>query len=51
MSGYKFIRRDLNKFRGEIALYITDQLQSWTIKIENPSDIEILAMEITIRKK
>ena len=51
MSGYKFIRRDLNKFGGEIAFYIIDQLQSRTKKIENPSDIEILTMEITIRKK
>ena len=30
--------------------YITYQLSSRTIKIENPSDIEILTIEITIRK-
>ena len=52
MSGYKFInkKRYLNKFGGGIAFYITDQLPSRTIKIENPSDIEILTIEITIRK-
>ena len=36
---------------GGIAFYINDQLPSRPIKIENPSDIEILAIEITIRKK
>ena len=50
MPGYKFIRRDRNKFGGVIAFYITDQLPSQTIKIENPSDMEILTIEITIRK-
>ena len=50
MSGYRFIRRDRNKFGGGIAFYITDQLPSHTIKIENPSDIEILTIEITIRR-
>ena len=49
-SGYKFIRRDKNKFGGGIAFYITDQLPSQAIKIENPSDIEILTIEITIHK-
>ena len=47
MSGYKFIRKDRNKFRGGIAFYITE---SRAIKIENLSDIEILDIEITIRK-
>ena len=42
MSDYKFIRKDENKIGGRIAFYINDQLPSWTIKIENPSDIEIL---------
>ena len=50
MSGYKFVRKDRNKFGGGIAFYINDQLPSRTIKIENPSDIEILTIEITIRK-
>ena len=50
MSGYKFIRKDRNKFGGRIAFYTNDQLSSWTIKIENPSDIEILTTEITKRK-
>ena len=31
-------------------LYITDQLPSRTIKIENPADIENLTIEIRIRK-
>ena len=48
--GYKFIGRDRNKFVGEIDFYITDQLPNRTIKLENPSDIEILTIEITIRK-
>ena len=39
-----------NKFGGGIAFYITDQLPSQTLKIENPSDIEILTVKITIRK-
>ena len=46
MSGYEFIRMDKNKFGGGIAFYITDQLLIRTIKIENPSDIEILTIEI-----
>ena len=50
MSGYKFIRRDRNKFRGGIAFYITDQLPIQTIKIENHPDIEILTIAITIGK-
>ena len=50
MSGYKFVRKDRNKFGGGIAFYINDQLPSRPIKIENPSDIEILTIEITIRK-
>ena len=50
MSGYKFVRKDKNKFGGGIAFYITDRLPSRTIKIENLSGIEILAIEITIRK-
>ena len=33
-----------------IAFCITDQLPSRTIKIENPSDIKILTIKITIRK-
>ena len=50
MSGYKLIRKDRNKLEGGIAFYITDQLPSWTIKIQNPSYIEILTIEITIHK-
>ena len=48
MSSYKFIRTDRNKFGGGIAFYINDQLPNWTIKIENPSYIEILILEIAI---
>ena len=33
-----------------MAFYITDQLPRRIIKIENPSGIEILTIEITIRK-
>ena len=50
MSGYKFVRKDRNKFGGGIAFYINDQLTSRTIKIESPSDIEVLTIEITTRK-
>ena len=50
MSGYKFVRKGRNKFGSGIAFYINYQLPSQTIKIENPSDIEILTIEITIRK-
>ena len=38
MAGYKFVRKDVNKFGGGIAFYITDQLPSWIIKIENLSN-------------
>ena len=44
------MRRYRNKFRGGIDFYITDQLPSRTIKIENPLDIEILTIKITIRE-
>ena len=50
MSGYKFVRKDRNKFGVGIAFYTYHQLPSRTIKIENPSDFEILTIEITIRK-
>ena len=50
MSGYKFMRRDWNKFGGRIVFYITDQLPSQTIKTENHSDIDILTIEIAIWK-
>ena len=50
MSGYKFVRKDRSKFWGGIAFFINDQLPSRPIKIDNPSDIEILTIEITIRK-
>ena len=50
MSGYKFVRKDRNKFGGGIAFSINDQLPSRTIKIDNPSDIEILNIELTIHK-
>ena len=50
MSGYKFVRKNRNKFGGGIAFYVNDQLPSRTIKIENPSDTEILTIEVTIRK-
>ena len=50
MSGYSFIRGDRIIFRGGIAFYIADQFQSHTIKIENPSDIEILTIEIKYTK-
>ena len=50
MSDYKFIKRDRNKLGGGIAFYINDQLPCRTIKIENPSGIEILTIETTIRK-
>ena len=48
MFGYKFVRKDRNKFGGEIPFFINDQLPSWTIKIKNPSNIEILTIEITV---
>ena len=41
MSSYKFIRKNRNQFAG-------DQLPSRILKIKNPSDIEILTLEITI---
>ena len=50
ISGYKFIRKDRNKFGGRIAFYITDRLTSKIVKIENLSDTEILTIEITIQK-
>ena len=50
MSSSKFIRRDRNQFGGGITFYITDQLPSRTMKIENPPDIEILTIDITIHK-
>ena len=50
MCGYKFIRNKRHKFEGGIIFYTNDQLPSRTIKIENPLDIEILTIEITIRK-
>ena len=50
MSGHKFLRKDRNKFRSGFAFYINDQLPSPTIKFENPSDIEIMTIEITISK-
>ena len=50
MSGHKFVRKDRNKFRSGFAFYINDQLPSRTIKFENPSDIEIMTIEITISK-
>ena len=46
--GYKFVRKDRNKFGGGIPFFINDQLPSWTMKIENPSNIEILTIEITV---
>ena len=45
------MRRYRNKFRGGIDFYITDQLRSRTIKIENPLDIEILTIKITLSEK
>ena len=50
LSGYKFVIKDRNKFEGEVAFYTNDQLLSRTIKIENPSGIAILTIEITKRK-
>ena len=50
MSGYKFVRKNRSKFGGGIAFYINDQLPSRIMKIENPLDIEILNIEITIHK-
>ena len=50
MSGYKFTGRDRSKVRGDIDFYIADQLPSQTTKVENPSDFEILTIEITMRK-
>ena len=47
ISGYKFIR---NKFGSGTDFFITDQFPRWTVKIEYPSDIEILTIEITISK-
>ena len=39
MSGYKFIRKDRDKFEGRIAFYINNQLPRWNIKIENPQTL------------
>ena len=50
MLGYKCVRKDRNKFGGRIAFYVNDKLPSRTRKIEYPSEIEILTIEITIRK-
>ena len=50
MFCYTFVKMDKNKFGGGIAFYINDQLPKWTIKNENPSDTEILTIEITIHK-
>ena len=50
LSGYKFVRKDRNKFGDGIAFNFNDQLPSRIIKIENPSVIEILTLEIAIRK-
>ena len=50
MSGYKFIEKRKNKSGGGISFYVNDQLPRQTITIENPRDIEILAIEITISK-
>ena len=50
LSGYKFVRKDRKKFGGGVEFHINDQLPSRTIKIENPSDIEIVTIEVTIRK-
>ena len=47
---YKFIIKDRDKFGGVTVFYINDQLQTRITTIENPSDIEILTIEITIRK-
>ena len=47
MSDYKFTR---SKFGSGMAFYATDQFPRWTVKIEYPSDIEILTIEITISK-
>ena len=43
------MRKDWKKLGGGFFL-IDNQLPSHTVKIENPSDIEILTTEITIRK-
>ena len=50
MFGYKFIRKDNKTLGDEIVFYINDQLQNRTRKTGNPSEIEILTIEITIRK-
>ena len=33
-----------------LFFYINDQLPRWTIKIENPSNTQIMTIEITVRK-
>ena len=45
MSDYRFIINDRSKFGGGIAFCINDQLPNQAIKIENPSDTEILTFE------
>ena len=50
MSDCKFIRKDRNEFGGRIAFYVNDQLPSLTIKFENPLEIEIPTIEMTILK-
>ena len=50
MPGYKFVRKVKNKFGGGIAFYVNDQLLIRAIKIENPSNIQILTINVNMRK-
>ena len=45
------MRKDWKKFGGGFFFLIDNQLPSQTVKIENPSDIEILTTEITSKYK
>ena len=46
MFDYKLVRKDLGLFGDEIPFFINDQLPSRAMKIENPSDIEILKFSL-----
>ena len=51
MSSYDFIRKDRNKLGSGIVFYTNNQLPGRTMKIENPSGIEIMTIERTIHIK
>ena len=50
MSDYEFIRKRTNKFGGGIAFHMNGSFPSQNVKIKNTSGIEVLTIEIAIRK-